>query len=363
MTKAFQPTENTPACQSNLVIPLNPHSSSFLQVKPICALPQVLNADMDFETYQTQARLTSQLELAREQDALPALLGLASEIGSILDVYKRYLRDGTDLSASRAFFKEELGDLLWYTAAVATACDLRLQDIAVDNLQKTRNLYPSAGGREDFAGLPVLDSEFPDKERFPRRMVFEFSETPGTPRVAAVRLLEAEPNPFPHGPERNADGKQVGFALKQKVGADLTDNAVVPDAYRFHDALHLGFVGVLGWSPTLRSLLCLKRRSRHEVDDADDGARAIYAEEGLTAVLAHLADDRRGFASEASVDSSTLMVVKAASAGFEVSRLPLWLWRRAIHQGFTVMHELAKNGGGIVKVDLDARTATFQAKP
>ena len=45
--------------------------------------------------------------LADAEKALPPLLGLASEIGSLLDVYKRYLRDGTDLDASRAFFKEE----------------------------------------------------------------------------------------------------------------------------------------------------------------------------------------------------------------------------------------------------------------
>ncbi len=37
---------------------------------------------------------------------------VASETGSILNVYKKYLRDGIGLAANRGFLREELGDLL-----------------------------------------------------------------------------------------------------------------------------------------------------------------------------------------------------------------------------------------------------------
>lgn len=65
------------------------------------------------------------------------MLGLASETGAILNVYKKYLRDDIGLIANREFLREELGDLLWYLAAVATACDLDLEEIAVANLAAT----------------------------------------------------------------------------------------------------------------------------------------------------------------------------------------------------------------------------------
>jgi hypothetical protein len=39
---------------------------------------------------------------------------------------------------------------------------------------------------------------------------------------------------------------------------------------------------VLGWSPTLRALLQLKRKSRPEIDENEDGARASIIEEGIS---------------------------------------------------------------------------------
>ena len=69
------------------------------------------------------------------------MLGLAGETGSILDIYKKYLRDGIDLSANRELLREELGDLMWYAATVATAAGLDLGDIAEANLRRTRDLY------------------------------------------------------------------------------------------------------------------------------------------------------------------------------------------------------------------------------
>jgi NTP pyrophosphatase (non-canonical NTP hydrolase) len=91
---------------------------------------------VEFSAYQRAARETSQLRLGGPQGAIAPMLGLASETGSILNIYKKYLRDGIDLAANREFLREELGDLLWYAAAVATACGLDLEDIAEANLRR-----------------------------------------------------------------------------------------------------------------------------------------------------------------------------------------------------------------------------------
>jgi NTP pyrophosphatase (non-canonical NTP hydrolase) len=210
------------------------------------------------------------------------MLGLASETGSILNVYKKYLRDGIDLTANREFLREELGDLLWYLAAVATACGLDLEDIAQANLARASDRYPRQPDETGHADLPVFDAGYPDGERFPRRLVVAVTERvlASGRRAGVLRLVSAEPDSFPDGPV-SIGGKPHGFRIGAELGDPLTDNARRMDAYRFHDAIHLGFMAVLGWSPTMRSLLRLKRKSCPDADECEDGARAIFLSERI----------------------------------------------------------------------------------
>ncbi len=316
---------------------------------------------MDFSSFQRAARETSQLRLGGPQSAIAPMLGLASETGSILNIYKKYLRDGIDLAANREFLREELGDLLWYVAAVATACDLDLEEIAAANLRRTRDRYPAESTLPGLAALPVFDASYPLPERFPRQLVVAFAEQslPSGRVAARLTLVSAEPNAFPDGPLVGASGKQTGFRIGWELGDPITDNSRRLDAYRFHDAVHMGFLGVLHWSPTLRALLHLKRKSNPETDECEDGARAVFAEEGLAAVLSRLARRRTGFLSETSVDGEVIEVARAAAVDLEVEPLPAWLWRRAICQGFRAMHQLSENGGGYLTADLDTRTLRY----
>lgn len=316
---------------------------------------------MEFGAYQSAAKETSKLELGEPTAAIAPMLGLASETGAILNVYKRYLSNNIDLAANKEFLQEELGDLLWYLSAVATACDLELEDIAQANLRRVRDRYPPGKPWEErIAGIPSLDEGFPDREQFPRRLVIKFAEEhdrDSRPRVTMV-LHSAEPNPFPNGPVKVGD-KDIGFRIGDRLGAHLTDNSRRLDAYRFHDAIHIGFMAVLGWSPTMRALLGVKRRSREHVDHSQDGARAIFAEEGLAAVLSRLAERRLGFTTEASVDGDALVVVKAASGDLEVEQLPGWLWLTAVSSGFRAKRQLETNHGGFLLADLDKRQLTY----
>src|SRR5262249_17870026 len=189
---------------------------------------------------------------------------------------------------------------------------------------------------------------YPESERFPRRLVVAFAERrqPSGRGTSVLTLMSAEPNSFPNGPTMGVNGKLVGYEIGAPLGDQLTDNSRRADVYRFHDAIHMGFMAVLGWSPTMRALLRLKRKSDPETDECEDGARAIFSEEGLAAVLSRLAKRRTGFLSETSVDGEVIDVAKAAATDLEVETLPVWLWRRAIHQGFRAMHALAANAGG-----------------
>ena len=58
------------------------------------------------------------------------------------------------------------------------------------------------------------------------------------------------------------------------TGDRLTDNALEPDDYRFHDVFHYAYAAVLTWSPVTRSLLRLKRKSKPKLDEVEDGALA-----------------------------------------------------------------------------------------
>lgn len=320
----------------------------------------------DFGDYQLEASRFSELNLRGPESLIAPLCGLAGATGAIL----KFPKDNSAALDSRAhkhFFRTELGDLLWYLSIVATASNLNLGDIAEENLVRARDLYPvsTKSLAELFKSLPQLDDPHRPMECFPRCMIIRFEEGPsyeGYP-VVTQSIIHAEPNAFPKGPI-TFEGKLRGFAISASLGDQTDDNSRRADGYRYHDAIHMGFMAVLGWSPTMRALLRLKRKSETETDRTEDGARAVFTEEGLTAVLARLAPRRMDFQGENSVDGEILDTAHALVRDTEVQSLPGWLWRRAISQGFVAMHQLEKNGGGYLLADLDARTLTYsKVKP
>ena len=79
---------------------------------------------MDFKTYQARAAKTDRNPATEEKGMMIPLLGLAGEAGELLTEYKKFLRDGKSHTQFRERFAEELGDLLWYLANVATKVGL-----------------------------------------------------------------------------------------------------------------------------------------------------------------------------------------------------------------------------------------------
>jgi hypothetical protein len=92
-------------------------------------------------------------------------------------------------------------------------------------------------------------------------------------------LCSASPNPFVDGPVALDSEKFQCYAAPGQLGVGLTDNSRMDDGYRFHDAFYIGIMAALAWSPVMRSLLGVKRRSNPRIDAMDDGARAMKAEE------------------------------------------------------------------------------------
>jgi NTP pyrophosphatase (non-canonical NTP hydrolase) len=74
-------------------------------------------------------------------------LGLANESGEVLGKIKKLLRDddvsftgfNTISNEKKAEIADELGDVLWYLAALARDLNLSLNDIAAINLEKLKS--------------------------------------------------------------------------------------------------------------------------------------------------------------------------------------------------------------------------------
>lgn len=290
---------------------------------------------MDFNSYQMEALRTDRVPAQGGADDAAALivpmLGLAGETGQLLSEYKKHLRDGEAHRLFKERVSEELGDLLWYTANVASKFDLSLSDIAAANLAKVKQRWAS----ERIQPL-TFDADLPESERLPRRFEVELIDVAGETRQH-VRVL--------------IDGKSFG--------AELTDNAYDPDGYRFHDVFHFAYAAVLGWSPITRALLRRKRKSQPLLDEVEDGGRAAVIEEGVSALAFDYARRHRFLEGVAALDFQLLRTIKDMTSHLEVRQCTTGEWEKAILQGFDVWRAVLAASGGRITVDLDARRITF----
>jgi NTP pyrophosphatase (non-canonical NTP hydrolase) len=100
---------------------------------------------MKLSEYQERAHQTS-LKTCYGPDApmgrlLYPTLKLAGEAGEFGEKVGKLLRDkgGAIGRADRDALADELGDVLWYVAEVATVLDIDLDDVATRNLEKLRS--------------------------------------------------------------------------------------------------------------------------------------------------------------------------------------------------------------------------------
>lgn len=337
------------------------------QLLHMSQVPEVPTGPIEAAVYQRLAAQTDQYaKVGLDPLALAVpMLGLAGEAGTLLVEQKKLYRDKPGESPDPSFIAVELGDVLWYASTVALHARIELDDLLRSSAESAARRQSEYALLHDLpSDLPVLDNDYPNTEQFPRRLLIRVQEErSGSRALARLTLVQAEPNAFAMGPIDIGRESAQGFTIGGPLGSPLTDNSRRADDYRFHDAIHLGFLAVMGWSPNMRSLLHLKRRSDDAADENEDGARAIFAEEGMAAVLAKRAPQRQGFLTEVSVDDESIEMLTTVFEDLEVSKMPSWLWRRAITQGFQAMRCLAEGPGGFLVVDLDSRLLTYRKTP
>lgn len=300
---------------------------------------------MDFREYQEWTLATDQVPGDDEKSKLVPLLGLAGEVGTLLSEYKKFMRDGSAHERFDEQVAEELGDLLWYIANVASKFRLDLDDVAKSNLEKIRGRWP-AHGREKQGTLfdscqgHLFDEDFPLDQQIPRRFVIHFNEKC---EGDSVRVII------------NRDGQQIGD--------ELTDNAHEDDGYRFHDVFHFSYAAMLGWSPITRKLLRVKRKADEQIDEVEDGARARIIEELISQLVYTYAREHKYLDGVGSLDYHLLKTIQSLVADREVSVRSLAEWERAIFAGYAVWREVREHRGGTVKVNLLERRISFVGPP
>lgn len=341
-----------------------------------------------------------------------AVLGLVGEVGSLVSALKKKRRETDGFFGYHEAVIEELGDVLWYVSAVARRGGTSVVDVvarAVSYAGPAESVsfehLAAAGSNkpEAFeASLLVLAGEAGDLAK--RFAVGDYTNNPDALRgdlikfvrplsdaaaAAEVRLEDAAaqniakredrwpteqhfPKPKDEGLhvdeqlprrmrvliyEREVNGTKYVFQKSGGIllGDRLTDNHLPPDDYRFHDVFHLAHAAVLGWSPTTRALLKIKRKSQKAVDENEDGARANLIEEGLTTWIFETAKQHRFFANTPKLGLDLLKDIKRFVRGYEAEALPMWLWESAILQGYAVFRELQIIRCGVVLTDLQRR--------
>jgi len=233
-----------------------------------------------------------------------------------------------------------LGEIAWHLSAIATAFGLTVGEVASANrLKISRRLDHSKP-------TPLHDLRDPSHERFPRQFDVSF--------VVVGR------------------GRSRMYMNGKQLGDELSDNAYADDGYRFHDVMHLAAAANLGWSPVLRHLLGLKRKSDPKKDEVEDGARARIVEEAVLKAI-HSEGERVSkprqvatgnqdvplFVSKNEISFRFLGFIATLTRGLQVQGNQYWEWENAILQGNDVFWKLRQEGQGTVTVDLEQRKISF----
>lgn len=366
--------------------------------------------------------ITDYLKFVRKTDRLPrddlsaVLHGLFGEVGGIMAAAKKLKREPGTYTGFNKIVVEEFGDAFWYLCCLADRLDVGIADVFL-GLTKQTNTKPEiiiGTGKSNFS----LSYEPEINEDFDEALVelgqltgaflsteyiledsgqkvysflkvffsvmksfqvdFEQILTTNIDKVSSRfirpnnKILPTFDEGFPDF-ERLPNNFEIEFVQRTKtqqairlegvfIGNPLTDSIKDIDGYRFHDVFHFSNAAILHWSPTFRALLKHKRKSKPEIDEAQDGGRAIVVEEGLTAWIFTIAGENDFFAHSNGLTFDMLKNIGQFVKGYEVEKCPLILWEEAILKGYEIFRKVVKNNGGIVVGNRTSRTIEYRKR-
>lgn len=263
---------------------------------------------------------------ARIRSRSSAEIGSSLELGTAVGDVLRLMKNGRSSELQAAF--KRVWDKL---KEIAAGKKISLKDAAKSNLAKTQSRWPK---KDVFHKL--FDEEYAPEEQIPRRLTIEFRE------------------------HRHGDRTELLLRGNDiNIGDRLTDNSADRDGYRYHDVFHIAYAVFLGWSPVMRALLRCKRKSKPDIDENEDGARAQILEEAVSAIVFSRAKNMRFFKHAGGIDYDLLKSIQEFIKGYEVDQVPVWQWELAIRKGYEIFRSIRSAHGGLVSWDLQRRILTW----
>ena len=256
-----------------------------------------------------------------------ALIALAGKVGLLLNDFHM-----NRIANNRDVLSAHLVDIFRALIEAADVADIDLANAAKHNVCKIHSRWP-----EHQIYTPLFDDDFDVLEQLPRKITMQIFEKKRGGKTYVIQ---------------QCNGITIGSAL--------TDNHMMNDDYRFHDVFHLANAAILGWSPVVRALFNVKRKSNPKIDEAQDGNRAILIEEGISTLIFHRALRLNYFASIKALDYSLLKLIPEFVSGYEVEQCQLWEWEKAILDGYMIFRQLQHYRRGIVTADLEKRSISFE---
>lgn len=101
---------------------------------------------MKLDEYQEAASRTMVWGQDSALATMVVALGLCGEAGEVAELIKKWVGHGHPLEKDK--IKEELGDVLWYLAALATHMGFSLEVVARENIDKLKARYPDGFSEE-----------------------------------------------------------------------------------------------------------------------------------------------------------------------------------------------------------------------
>lgn len=359
-------------------------------------------------------RLVEQTDRLPQHEIQPVLYGLFGEVGSIMSAAKKHYRESEAYTGYKAAIEEEFGDAIWYLSAICRRVGIDIDEVFKGEIEKTRGALASTDlnvGPIATINITEINETLEEYLLGLGKATADLLSIPGDKNLLLRKLqkfariylqaLQAGNISFSNVLRSNINKVQSRF-LKPNIktlpkfdsrfdldeqlpahfeiqivergngrsylrwngvfiGDPLTDNIVDRDGYRFHDVFHFAHAAVLHWSPVFRALIKQKRKSDPEVDETQDGGRAIVVEEGLTAWVFSRAKAQNFFEDRQNLSFDLLKTISEFVAGYEVSECPLNLWEDAILQGYAVFREVRKHQCGIVIGDRVKRTLKYKS--
>lgn len=376
-----------------------------------------MNGNNFIEDYQCLVNKTCQIEKNRFDYAL---LGLYGEIGSLLSISKRKIKEealNEMTKITQLEIEEELGDILWYFTMATNELGFSLEDL----IQKTSQILYKSEFLEKIEPkyLPyIVEKDYlEDHQKFKNDLLFSLNEkskelknkdedsftgflktfwrilffyqkdlkkiiNTNSKKIKNDnfewdKIKDEYPKiekPFDYTfpeDEKFPDKIKIEFVQRSSgrihmkygdvfLGDPLTDNHKDRDNYRYHDVFHISYTAILHWSPVFRALLKRKRKSKPDFDENEDSGRAIVVEEGISAWIFNQAKEYNYFVNQKDISTKLIKNVQLFVKGYEVENCPPALWKKAIYEGFKVFRELTAHKVGIINIDLIERSIEFE---